>query len=482
VTGEDIKTKFEITEGKITSAVEGLRQDFMEDKGYLNNPTFGEGMSQWQTANEAVFFLVGNRWIWANSNVISKKGDSAFVTTDSGRTVVCIRNKYIKQSNEEMRGKPTVEVNAEGKSEAVPVYLSFYYRCAKAGRLKIEFEDVDKSGFADFESMVIEDEIGETDGYEQYNCNGLWNGTGDFKVSFTGDIYLYMLVLSTDKIEALTYKYKTLFEQSEKLVRIAAQNFDDKGNVLEESGIITTSQLSGLYAISGDGTLKAFVGAGQDGVKIRADIIQLEGLVTANGNFKILEDGSIEAVNGKFSGEITADTGTIGGFVIGSNSISATGGYAGSEYAGVDATTSKFFLHSSGSGYLGFSDKYHWVGIGLDTMPAGMMLGGCQLRINNNTPSELYDNYAAYINVSGGRNNVGLLMYGDIRANARGYHALNGNVVLNGSNQLRVATDMGSDGSYTQYYYGVDFDPKDYDLDKVRFQVRAGLIVGVIKE
>ena len=148
----------------------------------------------------------------------------------------------------------------------------------------------------------------------------------------------------------------------------------------------------------------------------------------------------------------------------------------------MDTSTSKFFLYSSGSGFLGFSDKYHWVGIGLDTMPTGTMLGGCQLRITNSTPSQYYDNYAAYINVSGGRNNIGLFMYGDIRANASGYHALNGNVVINGSNELRVATDMKSDGTYTQYFNGVNFNPADYDLDKVRFQVRSGLIVAVIKE
>lgn len=37
---------------------------------------------------------------------------------------------------------------------------------------------------------------------------------------------------------------------------------------------------------------------------IKARNIELEGLVTANGNFKILEDGSVETVNGKFNGEI----------------------------------------------------------------------------------------------------------------------------------------------------------------------------------
>lgn len=41
-------------------------------------------------------------------------------------------------------------------------------------------------------------------------------------------------------------------------------------------------------------------------ITIGADNIALEGLVTVNGNFKILEDGTIEAVNGKFSGTIVS--------------------------------------------------------------------------------------------------------------------------------------------------------------------------------
>lgn len=479
VTGEDIKTKFEIVEGKVESMVEAVRNDFVIDKGYLSNPAFATGMEKWDTQNEAVFFLVGNKWIWANNNVLTRKGNCASVTKDDGRTVVRIVNKYILQKNANLRSKPTFETNADGKKEALPVYLSFFYRCVKPGKLTVRFDSVDKTGFENFNSFDIEEELVETTGYVQFNCDGLWNGTGDFRLSFTGEIYLYMLVMSTDKVEALTYKYRTLFEQSEKLIKIAAQNFDSDGKVLAESGILTTAQMTGLYAIDSDGNLRAFVGAGQDGVKIKADNIQLEGIVTANGNFKILEDGSIETINGKFTGEINATSGKIGGFIIGTNSITAEGGYAGSN---VDGGTSKFFLYSSGDGFLGFRDKYRWVGMGLDTMPAGAAVGSCLLRISNDTPLEYFDNYGAYINVSGGRNNIGLLMYGDIRANARGYHSLNGNVVLDGADELRVATDMTPSGTYTKYYAGVNFDPADYDLDKVRFQVRNGIIVAVIRE
>lgn len=320
-TGEDVKTRFEITEGKVQSAIDSVRNDFLSEKGYLNNPTFASGLEKWNSENETVFFLVGNRWIWANGAALSKKGDGASVVTDMGRKVVRIRNKYIRQKHENLRFVPTFPANSDGKNEALPVYLSFFYRCAKAGTLKIGFENVDKTGFADFNSMEVSEEIAATGGYVQYTCSGLWNGTGDFKLEFDGDIYLYMLVLSTDKIEALTYKYKTLFEQSERLVKISAAVYDKDERALEETGLIVTSKVSGLYAIDVDGNLKSFVGAGQDGVKIKASNIQLEGLVTANENFKILEDGSIEAKNGKFTGEINASNGNIGDLVISSDNL-----------------------------------------------------------------------------------------------------------------------------------------------------------------
>ena len=352
-TGEDIKTKLEITEGKVQSAIDSVRNDFLSEKGYLNNPTFTSGLEKWNSENETVFFLVGNKWIWANGNVLSKKGDGASVVTDMGRTVVRIRNKYILQKHGNLRYVPTFPTNDEGQKEALPVYLTFFYRCAKVGTLKVRFENVDKTGFANFNSMEISEEIAETDGYVQYTCSGLWNGTGDFKLAFDGDIYLYMLVLSTDKVESLTYKYKTLFEQSERLLKIAALNFDKDGKVLEGSEIITTAKYNALISERFDehGALKntaglitatdwetwlnsyagdmekkldieafagmfasavkestdivkraevsAFVtkdenGKLESGVRISADQITLEGAVTMNEYFKVNADGSLD--------------------------------------------------------------------------------------------------------------------------------------------------------------------------------------------
>lgn len=403
-TGEDVKTRFEITEGKVQSAIDSVRNDFLSEKGYLNNPTFASGLEKWNSENETVFFLVGNRWIWANGAALSKKGDGASVVTDMGRKVVRIRNKYIRQKHENLRFVPTFPTNSAGKKEALPVYLSFFYRCAKSGTLKIGFENVDKTGFADFNSMEVSEEIAATGGYVQYTCSGLWNGTGDFKLEFDGDIYLYMLVLSTDKIEALTYKYKTLFEQSERLVKISAAVYDKDERALEETGLIVTSKVSGLYAIDVDGNLKSFVGAGQDGVKIKASNIQLEGLVTANENFKILEDGSIEAKNGKFTGEIESYKGTIGGFTIGNGRIGSEATQSGE--GGSLAIYNNFFRVGGNDGYVMF---------GNDVIPG--TAGGAFTatgRIVNEHPNTYGNygldqaNYGLFIHVSGGTKNYGI--------------------------------------------------------------------------
>ena len=68
----------------------------------------------------------------------------------------------------------------------------------------------------------------------------------------------------------------------------------------------------------------AKINASQEGVNIKADKISLEGYTTINDNFKIDEHGDMEAKNGKFSGEITSTSGTIGGFTL-TDKLSAKG-------------------------------------------------------------------------------------------------------------------------------------------------------------
>ena len=343
MTGEDILTRFEITEGKIHSAVESLRKEIREEQSYLDNSSFADGMDKWKTGSKATLFTLGGRWIWANGGPYGTKPDGhAEIRTDGKVPYAYIRNSYIMQKLEDFRLVPEYrQTNSQGERVPGVVYLSFSYRVIKAGRLKIEFVNADKTGFENFNMFGHEEDL-SVGGEKMFTLDGLWNGTGDFKLSFTGVIYISLLVFSTNKVDALTYKYRTLFEQSDLLVKIAASNFDKDGNILESSqivtkadmnllasglfdgkgnlvsgaGLITKSDMAGMFAIDSDGNLKSLIGASVEGVKIKGDYITLEGLVTANNNFKILPDGSIETRNAKIYGTVYAYEGKIGGFTI----------------------------------------------------------------------------------------------------------------------------------------------------------------------
>lgn len=76
----------------------------------------------------------------------------------------------------------------------------------------MEFVGVDKTGFANFNSMEVEEELPVTDGYVQYTCSGLWNGTGDFQAVFhRGHLPVHAHALYRPRVESLAHRYKNTF-------------------------------------------------------------------------------------------------------------------------------------------------------------------------------------------------------------------------------------------------------------------------------
>lgn len=368
-TGVNINTWVSIVEGKVRSEIDSMRSDFIEGKGYLSNSLFLDGLNKWKTENNTTFFTIGGKWIWANGHVYSWKGDAAVVGADQGRTVMKIRNKYIIQKNGDFTARPKYDKDNEGKIIPQPVYLTFYYRVVRPGTLTAGFVDTDVTETQDnYEELRVNEELTVTSGYKQFKAVGQWNGTGDFKLAFTGEIYVYMLILTQREIETLEYKYRTLFEQTDRLIQLTAGIYGKDAEalrVLRESGLVIAPDGSGIYARDADGNV-GFIGVcveetDADGntktvIKLLADNIKLEGLVTANQNFSILPDGSMVAKNGKFNGYINAADGYIGGFSIsgnhiGVNSVSYVTGEDGSEQMVVTDDHYGLFLYDHMIGF-----------------------------------------------------------------------------------------------------------------------------------
>ena len=127
----------------------------------------------------------------------------------------------------------------------------------------------------------------------------------------------------------LLISHSSLIQQNANqiLLRVTSQEVDDTlASVLTSYAQISLldSEIDLLVAKSNyTGTeIRSRINLGTGGVKIVGkDFISIEGLTTINSNFKVLTDGSIEAVNGKFSGQVTANSGLIGRFAISGNDL-----------------------------------------------------------------------------------------------------------------------------------------------------------------
>ena len=119
--------------------------------------------------------------------------------------------------------------------------------------------------------------------------------------------------------------------------------------------------------------------------------------------FRVLQDGSFVATKGTITGTINANSGTIGGFEIGSGRI----GTASSSTA------------SSGSGlslfgdFIKFANTYCWASIGTNVLPASVEMVGVG-RFTNSTPNSWGTNCGLLISVTGATTNLAIKATGAI--------------------------------------------------------------------
>lgn len=331
--GQDLATRFSITDGKIESSVEALREDFVEEKGFLSNPSFNRGLENWEIDDAAMLYETGQTCIIANSELLSSKESGAALMYDDSRRVMRIKNTSIIQRNAAMRAKPEIVKDTDKIGYPALVHFSALVKVISAGTLTVGFDGETTEGFHPFLPFSQSKDLAQSDSYQQVTMSGMWTGTGDFKFEFTGELYAYNFIVTSDPVEAFTSRYKSLFEQSARLAKLAIAVYgktEEAETLLKETGLMVTPDGSGIYMRDADGKA-SFIGVvdEKDGnkIKLTSDRIQLEGLTTVNDFFIVHDDGSIEATNatisgtvyassGSFSGEINATRGNIGGISI----------------------------------------------------------------------------------------------------------------------------------------------------------------------
>lgn len=292
-TGINIMTQFKILEDLIYSEISKVLDEVQAKDNYLYNAAFASNTNGWETKNDVRFFTVNGKFLLVNDKFYSRKDAMVAIIRDGDRNVLRILSSGIKQSNADLANKPTYEEGEEPKK----FFISFRYKVATAGTLTIGFPG---------QNLHFTERIEPGEEYAMKEYSGTWDGTGDFELKFTGDIYIHSLALAENAFEDLYTKLSSEIKQTAESIRLSVTKIEEDVTQLGLDINGVTDELK-LY-VKKDG-LGSEINVALDNISVVSKNIYFTGNISANGNVSIQADGTIKAIGGYFEGEINANSG-----------------------------------------------------------------------------------------------------------------------------------------------------------------------------
>ena len=245
--GKDVMTMFSIIEGMIKSEISSVRNEINARDNYLNNAAFSDNLSYWTGTNDIRIFSVNGKLLYFNNNFYANKINYANIVADGSKNVLRIKNSSIVQANADLSQHPEfdlydiTETDADGKDVVVGqhyharmFYVSFKYKVNFPGVLRVYFRNENSDGFEEYARIDYTEHLNPTDEFKTMEIAGKWNGTGDFYLSFSGDIFMYSLALTDNRLADVEEKFTMRFEATDKKIQANLDEINKTGKKLEE--------------------------------------------------------------------------------------------------------------------------------------------------------------------------------------------------------------------------------------------------------
>lgn len=370
-TGVNILTQFKILEDLIYSEISKVLDEVQAKDNYLYNASFASNTNGWETKNDVRFFTVNGKFLLVNGEFYSRKDAMAAIIRDGDRNVLRILSSGIKQSNADLANKPTYE---EGE-EPGKFFISFRYKVATAGTLTIGFPG---------QNLHFTERLEPSEEYAMKEYSGAWDGTGDFELKFTGDIYIHSLALTENAFEDLYTKLSSEIKQTAESIRLEVKELSESNNQrfsqieqradsielsvseigdsvkelgikidgindeislfvkkddiinsinVSDEGIVINANKINLEAYTPKNGVIAAINLGDEGIKIKAEKIDISGAVTFDSLNSSLQSTINEKVSSSSLGGL-AYKDAVEASQLGSTII--TGGYLNSNFIKVN--------------------------------------------------------------------------------------------------------------------------------------------------
>lgn len=170
----------------------------------------------------------------------------------------------------------------------------------------------------------------------------------------------------------------------------------------------------------------------------------ISGAVTANENFKILTDGSMEATNGSFKGTINADNGAIGGIDISDGKLAAI-------TTDSDNISTGFELKSDGSFISKGGTNYDYV-YNLEVKSGALRLSSFYSPSGSNSQGAVLNANGLYFKEGDSNGEVLSSIYSNPSDSSLHLKSAHGNIKIESSGSVEVSNSLKVDKVYSNIY------------------------------
>ena len=329
-TGESVDSKLQVLENMFSSRFSQTSYELTNSDNYLENGQFLEQVrddedtiiSCWavDTTDESMFWAdaLGNPFMV--NGLLSVSGNrKVSIDKMDGRQVLRLQNCGVKQLNAHIRqpgthkeyqqpsgstGDNGLKKPATGSTDVQDrLYISIRIFAKTAGTLTVGFEDCSsvsgKSNTLTAQNVAVP----YSGDWTNIPLEGVWNGTGNFVLRYTGDCYIAIASITDKPLSEFSKSVSTQIKQTATNIQLLGENIDSVNGTTTQLGLDLDAEKKSirLYVDETDKANRTFTTSGIEASvgKVQAWVKSLDYATntTVTSNVEILSGRITSTVN-----------------------------------------------------------------------------------------------------------------------------------------------------------------------------------------
>lgn len=285
-TGESLNAKVEMTRAQYSTAYQQLTHELTDEDNFLSNGAFRAFSSvpslipDWnaQLPSSGTIVTVDGYPLMMNIDTVRTLSSIAKAEDFDGRTMLHLQNATVTQKNSVIRKPGTHKVYSSASEdpdtsttesfteERDRIYVSMRFLAKTDGTLTIGMPGTKPD--TGLPSLPASEQITSSMEWQLLQWSGTWDGTGDFSIAYTGEMWIALVSITDRPLEDFRKEMSTQILQTASNIKLLGKKIDKTNDRVAELGITLDNELERieLYVNTQTSSLSEQLGLRIDGL------------------------------------------------------------------------------------------------------------------------------------------------------------------------------------------------------------------------